>query len=156
MGRKYKREDAIELNRENVLKIYWDCLANENTVPDNILHRTFLEVENAQYIDFDVYKIHEHRAKINYLYGQLYYRHIYDKKPQPLELTYGVASYDGKAWTQDQSELVAFYYLGVAATAIIAFNAEGKTRFSSVDYVIPTLSPNDPAFAEWAKDHIED
>ena len=154
MGRKYKREDAIELNRENVLKIYWECLANENTDSEDILSKRFLK--DGQAIDFDLNKIRANYEKVRYLYGQLYYRHIYENNPQPLELTYGIATYDGKAWTEDQSELVAFYYLGVAALAIGKFDERGRAHFASYDLTIPTLSPNDPAFAEWAKYHIED
>lgn len=74
----------------------------------------------------------------------------------PLSLSQGIINYKSEAWTQNQSILFALYYLSANIGLIEPFSPRGKTHLFHNDSVIPTLSPNDPAFAEWAKEHIEE
>jgi len=156
MERKYKREDAIELNEENVISIYQDCLATDETHPDDLKTVSFAASPNVPKVSMDGRKLSENSERIHYLYGQLYYTHFEFEELIIFTPSIGCMSYTKKAWTSNQSVLFAFYYLGVGSRSIALFNPDSHTRIVHHDITIPTLSPNDPAFAEWAKEHIED
>ena len=157
MERKYKLEDAIELNEENIINLYQDCLASEETDPDYLRTVSFAMSPNVPKVSFDDKKIYENAEKINYLYGQLYFTHFCFEEPLSFNPSIGCMDYNKKPWTKEQSILFAFYYLGVSNYTIALFNnSNSVTRIVKNDVTIPTLSPNDPKFEEWAKVHIED
>ena len=159
MERKYKREDAIELNEENVVSLYRDCLATPDTPEGNSHRSNFIYSDKMPDIQLDYEKIKQNRGKVSFLYGQLYYTHLIHRENDELtslSMSQGVVNYKSEAWTQNQSILFALYYLGVASSVIETFDPRGKTYPYNYDSLVPTFSPNDPAFTEWAKVHIED
>lgn len=157
---KFKREDVLELNEENVISLYRDCLATPDT-PENRVHKTkFIDSEKIPEIELDQNKIIESYSKIQFLLGQLYYTHLINREriSRPLSMSQGFINYKSEPWTQNQTFLFALYYLSHACASLEKFDSHGNAY--PIDDLIggwtPTLSPNDPAFAEWAKDHIED
>ena len=156
MGRKYKREDAIELNEQNVMQIFQDCLMTENTPKENLVECRFADNPNVPLGKFDYYKLEENINKLEYLVGQLLYTHNLKDNYVTLTTSAGAVNYKNEAWTKNPNVLYAFYYLTTSSMVIREFSSDGKTFIAHTERTIPSLSPNDPAFAEWAKEHIED
>lgn len=140
----------IELNEENVLTIYNNCLAKENNsknsdlLPTRIFTKESCGKDSPEII-FKKSKIEEYSSSIEYLYGQLLSVHHSLPYLQPSN---GFIDYTVKHWTKENSTLMAFYYLGVANITIMPFILDKKTKQLSTDLfgILPTLSPNDPNF----------
>jgi len=148
----------IELNEENVLKIYNDCLMKKKL--SNFLSSDLLPVKiftkescgkDSPEIYFSKSKIKEYKEAMEYMYGQLYEVHhgehtiTGDKFLKP---DGGFLNYKNQRWTSDQKTLMSFYYLGVAAIVIMPFIIDPFTNQLGVDLIdiVPTLSPNDPNY----------
>ncbi len=142
----------MELNEENVLKIYNDCLMKKKLL--SFLSSDLLSVKvftrqscgkDSPEIYFSKSKIQEHKYSIEYLYGQLDNVH---KNMSELLPAAGALRYDEKLWTKNQATLMSFYYLGVANITIMPFVIQPISNNISVDLVdiTPTLSPNDPNY----------
>lgn len=154
--RKFKRDDVIELNEENVLRLFHDCSATEETPKGNIVPITFSVNPVVTKVNLQTDKILENREKLCYLLGQTYYRHYHKRNNMLFQLPVGGTTYTGKPWTSDIKLLFAFYYLQNAGGNLAHFNTKDITYIIDEDINIPTLSPNDPKFEEWAKVYIED
>lgn len=142
----------IELNEENVLRIYDDCLMKKKfsslLSSDSLPTRIFTKNscgKNSPEICFSKSKIKEYSSAIEYLYGQLDSVH---KNTGVLLPSTGALTYNGNLWTKDQKALMSFYYLGVANVTIMPFIIDPITKQLSVDLIDidPTLSPNDPNY----------
>ena len=147
----------IELNEENVLKIYNECLMKKKL--SNFLSSDLLSVKiftksscgkDSPEIYFSKAKIKEYGDAIEYMYGQLYDVHhgIPELFPSGAYLDYNT-----NFWTKNQSAITSFFYLGVANITIMPFSISPKTHQLAVELIdiVPTLSPNDPKFSAWAK-----
>ncbi len=148
----------IELNEENVLRIYNNCLMKKTLL--NYLSSDLLPVKiftksscgkDSPEIYFNKSKVEEYKATIEYMYGQLYEVHHGEymiTKDKFLEPADGFLNYKNQRWTNDQNTLMSFYYLGVAAIVIMPFIIDPFTNRLGVDLIdiTPTLSPNDPNF----------
>ncbi len=153
--RLYKKEDVIELNEQNVMQIFQDCLMNENTPKENLLEYRFADNPNVPLSKFDYYKLKENKNKLEYLVGQLFYTHNLRDNYVTFTTSVGAVNYKNEAWTKNPNVLYAFYYLTTSQLVISQFTPSGITRIIDTKSTIPTLSPNDPEFAEWSKTHIE-
>ena len=147
----------IELNEENVLRIYNDCLMKKKL--SNFLSSDLLPVKiftkescgkDSPEIYFSKAKIKEYSDAIEYMYGQLHA--VHHEIPELLPPG-GQLDYKEKLWTKSQSVLMSFYYLGVANITIMPFIIQPVSQRLSVDLfcILPTLSPNDPNFKTWAE-----
>ena len=95
---------------------------------------------------FDKDRIKRDSQLIDFLYGQLKNNHI----NRTIGLTDGIKKYDDTIWTNNKGILHEFLYLGIANGSITPFvKSEIKESAILAKGVIPTLSPNDPNFAEW-------
>jgi len=144
----------IELNEENVMQIYNDCLLTEKDLPieeKDILKTQIFTAEacgqDSPVIVFKTQKIKEYENAIEYMYGQLGIVHSKSKVITP---SMGVINYNANFWTKDNRVLTALYYLGVANITIMPFvmNLVSKELESDLIGIKPTYSPNDPKFTE--------
>ena len=119
------KHTPIELNEENVMNIYNECLFDDS-VPDvdysDILPtKIFSEAscgQDSPIIVFSKSKIEKYYTDIEYMYGQLLLSHTEADRIYPES---GAVTYKNKTWTADNSKLMAFYYLGVASNMIPSF-----------------------------------
>lgn len=142
----------LELNEENVMRIYNDCVVTEADLPieDDDVLATKIFTKNScgkdsPTIFFKKQKLEEYSDTVLYLYGQLSLVHLNIEKIKP-ELA--VATYQAKLWTRDNNILMALFYLGVANDVIPVFRFD-PTEGSLITYnffLKPTLSPDDPRY----------
>ena len=142
----------LELNEENVMRIYNDCLVTEADLPledSDVLASKIFVVEScgkdSPTIFFKKAKIREHSDTIEYLYGQLCLVHLHSLTMEP---AMGTVTYQAKSWTGDTSVLMEFYYLGVANITIMPFILDPYSKAIVTDLIgiEPTYSPNDPKY----------
>lgn len=145
----------IELNEENVLRIYNDCLMKKKLLSflssDLLPVRIFTKQscgKDSPEIYFSRAKIAEYSSAIDYLYGQLYCVH---NKFHHLDTITSQMNYKNKLWTLNESTLTTFFYLGVANETIQPFMREIYSNglnytFVPLPEITPTLSPNDPNY----------
>mgnify|MGYP003293463196 CR=1 FL=1 len=146
------KKTPIELNEENVLNIYNYCSVDDmttesldsNLLPTKIFTKSSCGQDSPEII-FDKTKIKECSSAITYLYGQLDFVH------NSLETFFpesGFITYKHTSWTQNNSTLMALYYLGIASDTIPIFTLNPSTKkLSSFNFFItPTLSPSDPNY----------
>lgn len=145
----------IELNEENVLRIYNDCLMKKKLL--SFLSSDLLPVKiftkescgkDSPEVYFSRAKIDEYSYAIDYLYGQLYCVH---NRLQNLDTADGSMNYKNKLWIQNESTLMSFYYLGVANETIQPFMRKRLSNgfnyiFTPLPKITPTISPNDPNY----------
>ena len=141
----------LELNKQNVMKVLFDCKVTENskktTYPISFYSKK--SSRKAPKISFDEEKVINNIGIVQYLLGQLQGVH---KRKDPLTPGEGIINYKGEKWTDDIRALYALYYLGCASASFPAF-IDGKnyaeTDSISAYYNImlkPTFSPSDPNF----------
>ena len=148
----FKKEDMIDLNEQNVQRLFAYCLANNTTPSENIIKRNFFdenEKVNIPDMTFDKAKTRQVAKSICYMLGQLY--SVHDGTSHMLA-TDGFKKYDGTNWTQNKVTLFALYYLGDATETFPKFEyftplKNYTSPLSNYRYFLkPTLSPNDPNF----------
>lgn len=148
----FKKEDMIDLNEQNVQKIFAYCLANNKTNSNNIVKANFFgdtEKVDIPTINFDNERITKFTNTINYLLGQLASVH---RGNSNMLATDGFQKYDGTNWTQNRIALFALYYLGSAVALLPDFIYLDSYKnyvspISDFKHILkPTLSPNDPNF----------
>ena len=141
----------LELNKQNVMKVLFDCKINENsrktTYPISFYSDELSR--KAPKMSFDEEKLINNIGIIQYLLGQLQGVH---KRKDPLTPGEGIINYKGEKWTDDVRALYALYYLGCASASFPEF-IDGKnyaeTDNISAYYKInlrPTFAPSDPNF----------
>ena len=151
---KFERKDMLDLNEENVKKVFNYCLANKET-KDPFKAEFLKETLNMKLpnIFFSRQKVTEKYQAIKYLIGQLLSVH---KDDSHLSLMDGYKKYDSTNWTENKGSLFMLYYLGTSIAALPLFKPfhVEKTYMSSIHgqtLIKPTLSPVDPAFPDWLK-----
>ena len=152
----------LELNKENVMKVLFDCKVTENSKKTThpISFYSDESSRKAPKMSFDAEKLINHLEIIQYLLGQLQGVH---KRKDPLTPGEGIINYKGEKWTDDNRALFALYYLGCASASFPNF-VDGKnsaeTDNISAFYSVmlkPTYAPSDPNFKlEDARKALED
>ncbi|MCD7802256.1 MAG: hypothetical protein LUH09_05035 [Clostridiales bacterium] len=145
-----------DLNEENVQEIFERCLADTNTTEKLgvcLFSRALGYSEKEEdWVYFDKNKIKEENLSIRYLYGQLYaVHHLLQGGDNTLTPNSVTKKYTGELWSRNSEILAEFLYLGRIGSIVSPFAKEsGRVFFvTSSD----TLSPNDPNFPEWWKEH---
>ena len=110
----------LELNKENVMKVLFDCKVNESSKRRTYGISFYSEKSSrkAPKIEFDEDKLINNIGIIQYFLGQLYGVH---KRKDPLTPAEGIINYKGKKWTDDNRALFALYYLGCASASFPQF-----------------------------------
>ena len=141
----------LELNKENVMKVLFDCRVTENTKKSTYPISFFSDESSrkAPKMSFDEERLINNIGIIQYLLGQLYGVH---KRKDPLTPGEGIVNYKGKKWTDDIRALYALYYLGCSSASFPHF-IDGEIYAESDNiaayYKInlkPTFAPSDPNF----------
>ena len=140
----------LELNKENVMKVLFDCKATENST--NTITSTFYSktsTRKAPPVKLDTTKLFSYSNLISYLFGQLKSIHKRQETMSPAE---GIFNYKGEKWTDDNRALFALYYLGTADVIFPKFidgeksaiTPDLSTRYDGL--LTPTFAPYDPNF----------
>ena len=154
----YHRENMIDLNEENVRNIFYNCIATEQTPVEDIISTTFIESDiqtPIPSIQLSRITVNNNYLKLLYLVGQLENVH---KVNFTFRINDGFKKYDGSYWTQDKMAVLSLYYLSCVTNVLPYFKPSPvlKTFVSDLSENVllkPTLSPDDPYFEEWAKNH---
>lgn len=133
---KYSKKDSspkfepMELNDMNVNAIYNRCVKKN---------------ENGEEI-WDDQNLKLNQANIRYLLGQLEVVHQDVLQPR-LDSTF-LKCYTGRNWTSNPAQVNRLIMMGKACIELFVIEIGGKSAISfvSLDH---TLSPKDPAFADW-------
>ncbi len=155
---KFTREDMLDLNEENIRKIFKFCMATKETPKENIILGNFIkkcvpiEIPN---VPFNLENIRLMRPSIYYILGQLNFLHSKKLEVQPQD---GFKKYDGTNWTKDKALLFSLYYVGCSSSVLPLFTNVPPSKelvcmlLKNPD-LKPTLSPNDPNFEAWLEEH---
>ena len=157
---KYYRESMIDLNEENVRRIFCNCIATEQTPVEDIISTTFIKSDfqtPIPSIQLSRSCLSENFLTLCYLTGQLENMH---KRNLAFHVNDGLKKYDGSYWTQDKMAVFSLYYLSTVTGVLPYFKPSPslKTFVSFLNenpLLEPTLSPDDPNFEEWAKDRTK-
>ena len=150
----FKKEDMIDLNEQNVQRLFAYCLADNATPSENIVKSNFFEDNSNVSIpvmNFDKAKVAQVTNKLLYLMGQLKAVHM---RTATMIATDGLQKYDGTNWTQNKVTLFALYYLGDISSLLPKFTYYPHLNNFALPLNLkshllkPTLSPNDPNFKE--------
>ena len=148
----FRKEDMIDLNEQNVQKLFAYCLANDSTPLERIAFSCFIEENksiNVPVMKFDKAKVVQETNKLIYLFGQLRAIHI---GTASMIATDGFLKYDGTTWTQNKVALFALFYLGEVSSLLYKFTYYPSSKNFATPLNLkahllkPTLSPNDPNF----------
>ena len=140
----------LELNKQNVMKILFDCKATDNN-PKTFISSFYDKTSSrkAPPIKFDASKLFAHTNLITYLFGQL--KRIHERK-EHISPGEGILNYKNQKWTDDYRALFALYYLATADTIFPKF-IDGEKDATTPDLTMfyngslkPTYSPDDPNF----------
>lgn len=158
----FEKESILDLNEENVKKIFTYCLATPDTNPNDIIIGSFLgEGVNLSIpipsINFSKTRIMETTRSIFYLLGQLECVH---KNSPFAEISDGIKKYDGSNWTTENFAVFSLYYLGCTSVCFPKFKPHRgsnsiSARLGEIPSLSPTVSPEDPFFEEWIKKEEE-
>ena len=140
----------LELNKQNVMKVLFDCKATETSKKTfDVSFYSDKSSRKAPKISFDEEKLIKNIGIVQYLLGQLQGVH---QRKDPLTPGEGIINYKGEKWTDDVRALYALYYLGCASASFPEFidgknNAETDniTAFYHV-MLRPKFAPSDPNF----------
>lgn len=155
---KYKREDMLDLNEENVKQLFKFCMATKETETSDILSCSFIENGTSLKIPDISFKRKSLITKahsIIYMLGQLEKVH---KRSIDMFLQDGFKKYDGTNWTSDKGLLFSLYYIGCAASVLPDFEQSIVRKniicpLLNMPNLKPTLSPNDPNFNKWCREN---
>lgn len=137
-----KKKDYLDLNQENVLSTYKECLMPKDEIgktPHKECAVKIFTVEScgkdSPEVVFSREKLLLHYYNIAHLLGQLKVAH----GGYPLfNLPMGFINFENKPWTKDNTTLMALYYMGVASRFLPTFK---KTPDSDTVYTSSTLIP---------------
>ena len=140
----------LELNKQNVMKVLFDCKATaESKKTQAVSFYDSSSSRKAPPVLFDLQKVYSYYFLIAYLLGQVKGLHEKRNTISPAE---GIFNYKGEKWTDDNRALFALYYLGCAATTFPKFIDGEKNAITPPledyysAYLTPTYSPSDPNF----------
>lgn len=149
--------NPVVLNEGTVQHIFDNCIAGADTqnVAIAALFPTALGYKSGseKAIHFDAEMLLKNKTKIEYLFGQLYRVHHPNGSFKMSVVDFNTI-YQNEYWTSDKATLLKLLYLGVSSKTnfIYPFTAETSTSMISPQ-VKPTLSPADPNFEAWWKEH---
>lgn len=108
------------------------------------------DFKDAKPILFDKSKLKENDKKIRFMIGQLKLVH---EGQLVLRAENSSIKYDGFEWNKEDISLMQLYYLAIASK--ITYELHPVDKFASFRdrTVLPTLSPYDPDFPAWWKEH---
>jgi len=150
MKKEIPQLQRLELNKQNVMKILFDCKATPEC--KEIRHVSFFSKDSqrkAPEFPFDLSKIYNYSEVITYLLGQVYAFHAKKTQITPAE---AIFNYKKEKWTDDTNVLFALYYLAVGCDALPRFIDGEKTAITpslTLYYnsgLVPTYAPSDPRF----------
>ena len=149
-----------DLNETTVQTLFNECLANNTTKKQakTILFPALYgyKLEDEILIIFDQDILEKNKKTIEYLYGQLKEIHDGNNLPSthPLSVENFLTTYNGKTWTNDKGTLLKFLYLGCNRETRLIKPFSKEINATSINSPIkPTLSPKDPNFPAWWKEH---
>ena len=157
-----KKLDYLDLNQENVLSIYKDCLMPKEDIGREPNKECAVKIftketcgKDSPEVVFSRVKILLNHYNITHLFGQLKIAHV--ENPF-FTLPMGFINFDDKPWTKDNTTLMALYYLGVASRIIPEFSKapDSDRLFSSAALIIPLFPKGHPNFVPLSeKDEID-
>ena len=140
----------LELNERNIMSIFKQCLATQNTQsPYSVSFYSDKSKRKAPSVQFDPKELISRTALFRYWLGQLKAIHQYQSKIIPSD---GLFNFRGDRWTNDNRVLFALYYLSTGSAALPQFidgekfaeiNDLGMSRAAGLK---PTYPPSDPNF----------
>ena len=140
----------LELNKQNVMKILFECRATDSG-PKTFISPFYDKTSSrkAPPVRFDASKLFAYTNLTSYLLGQLKRIHEHKEHMAPEE---GILNYNNEKWTDDYRALFALYYLVTADTIFPKF-IDGEKDATTPDLTMfyggglkPTYSPSDPNF----------
>ena len=147
-----KKKDYLDLNQENVLSTYKDCLIPKEDIGKDPTKECATKIftqetcgKDSPEVVFSREKILSNYYNIKHLLGQLKVAHV----DNPFfTLPMGFINFEDKPWTKDNTTLMALYYLGVASRSIPEFSKAPNSDklFTSAALIIPTYPKNHPNF----------
>ncbi|MCD8381932.1 MAG: hypothetical protein LUC30_03315 [Clostridiales bacterium] len=145
--------EPIDLNETDVDVIFKKCLADENTTEKECSYLFSREYgyskESEESVFFDRKRINENRNNILYLLGQTHPCHYYrEENVTPKTIS---QKYNGEIWTRNNGIIMELLHLARAIDELSPFNK--ATQDAILLIMKTTLSPNDPNFPEWWKEH---
>ena len=147
-----KTIDYPDLNQENVLNIYKDCLIPKEDIGKAPHKECAVKIftkescgKDSPEIVFNTDKIFSYAYNIAHLLGQLKVAH---EGSAAFSLPMGFINYKNEPWTKDNATLMALYYLGVAMDFIPIFEKlpDSDKIFSTAIYIAPTFSTSEPYY----------
>jgi len=140
----------LELNKQNVMQLLYDCRATPNSTKvttSNFYHET--SSRKSPPMKLDLIQLYKNENLIIYWLGQ-----IKDLHNQAFRLTpaAGILNYKNEKWTDDNRVLFALYYLATASLKLPCFidgenGAETPILLSYYNrFLKPTFAPSDPNF----------
>lgn len=163
---------ALDLNEENVKKVFEATLADEHTMVLDIdkcssgsftvPNRKLGIPDDYLCFEFDRQKIKKNKPYISYLYGQLLFCHKYYAHNMK-EFYYSIhktaydysIKYDGKIWTKNRGILLVFFMLLDLVDYLNYSEEYGFDELMTIILVKPTISPDDPAYDQYITEHPE-
>ncbi|MBQ9859563.1 MAG: hypothetical protein IJO76_02660 [Clostridia bacterium] len=147
-----KKIDYLDLNQENVLYTYKECLVPKEYIgkypEEEYKVKIFTEEscgKDSPEIVFNNSKLYLHSYNIAHLLGQLKVTH---EGLAAFTLPMGFINFKNEPWTKDNTTLMALYYLGVAADFIPIFKKiPGSDKvMSTTAAVFPSFPKGHPKF----------
>lgn len=144
--------DYLDLNQENVLRLYKECLVLKEDIGKNPYdeYRTRIFTtktcgKDSPEIVFSNSKITLYSYEIAHLLGQLKVSHAEHKA---FTLAMGFIDFNNQPWTKDNATLMALYYLGVASGFMPQFKKlpNSNELISTTFDVTKTYPKNHPNF----------
>lgn len=140
----------MPLTEETVEKLFKECGLKEGK---NNLIKANLFMHNQEYFTiFNTNSIIDNLLNIHYLFGQLKNAHT---QTRFFDFKQAVFTYQNTAWTKDTDKLLMFIQLGIVAGTITPIDDTTK-QIEMTTELDPTVSPDDPNFEEWYKEHKAD
>ncbi len=144
--------EFLDLNQENVLTLYKECLIPKSDVginPDDECKTKIFSIQScgkdSPEVVFNKKKIEDNTEIIEHWLGQLKVSHDSIKG---FTLPMGFINYNNETWTKDNTTLMALYYLAIASKSLPIFTKlpDSTKVASSALLVEPSLSPKDSNF----------
>lgn len=145
-----RKLDYLDLNQENVLSVYKECLIPKEDIgknPEDECKTKIFTVEScgqdSPEVVFSEEKIDINLPNIEFLLGQLKVTHDCMKG---FTLPMGFINYKNEPWTKDNGTLMALYYLGVGSYLLPIFTRIPDTnKIASTTFkVAPSFPTSDP------------
>ena len=150
--------DYLDLNQENVLSLYKECLIPKEDIGKTPLdeYRTKIFTiktcgKDSPEVVFSNTKIYLQSYNITHLLGQLKVTHAEHKA---FTLAMGFIDFNNVPWTKDNATLMALYYLGVASGFMPQFKKlpNSNELISTTFDVTKTFPKNHPNFVPLIKE----